>query len=62
MTAFISQLADRLSYLTDGAWNVIALVWTPACVVIFLLIFIYALWPARRNEFDDAAKMPLRED
>ena len=62
MTAFISQLTDWLSHLVDGASNVVPLVWTPACVVIFLLIFIYALWPARRNEFDDAAKMPLRED
>jgi cytochrome c oxidase cbb3-type subunit IV len=62
MTAFISQLADRLSYLTDEAWNVIALVWTPVFVVVFLLILIYALWPAHRNKFDDAARMPLRED
>ena len=62
MTALISQLTDWLSSLTDQASNVIALVWTPASVVVFLLIFIYALWPAHRNKFDDAAKMPLRED
>jgi cytochrome c oxidase cbb3-type subunit IV len=62
MTAFISQLNNWLSYLTDGAWHVIALVWTPVCFVVFLLILVYALWPARRDQFDDAAKMPLRED
>jgi cytochrome c oxidase cbb3-type subunit IV len=62
MTAFISQLTDGLSYLTDGAWNFLTLAWTPVCVAIFLLILVYALWPAHRKEFNDAARMPLRED
>ena len=29
---------------------------------LFLLAVIYALWPARRRQFDDAARIPLRED
>jgi cytochrome c oxidase cbb3-type subunit IV len=36
--------------------------WTPIFVVIFLTILVYALRPSNRKAFDDAAKMPLRED
>jgi cytochrome c oxidase cbb3-type subunit 4 len=36
--------------------------WTPIFVVIFLAILVYALRPSNREVFDDAAKMPLRED
>jgi cytochrome c oxidase cbb3-type subunit IV len=36
--------------------------WTPVFVAIFLAILAYALWPANRQMFDDAASMPLRED
>ena len=36
--------------------------WTPVFVAIFLAILAYALWPANRKTFDDAASMPLRED
>ncbi|HEY1361776.1 MAG TPA: cbb3-type cytochrome c oxidase subunit 3 [Xanthobacteraceae bacterium] len=32
------------------------------CAAIFLLALVYALRPARRRQFDDAARIPLRED
>ena len=31
-------------------------------VVVFLLVLAYALWPSRKKQFDDAARIPLRED
>jgi len=31
-------------------------------VAIFLVVLAYALWPSRKREFDEAARMPLRED
>ena len=40
----------------------ITTLWTPIFVAIFLAVLAYALWPANREAFDDAAKMPLRED
>jgi cytochrome c oxidase cbb3-type subunit 4 len=30
--------------------------------VIFLVVLAYALWPSRQKQFDEAARMPLRED
>jgi len=30
--------------------------------LVFLVVLIYALRPSRRKQFDDAARMPLRED
>jgi cytochrome c oxidase cbb3-type subunit IV len=36
--------------------------WTPIFVGIFLAILIYALWPRNQAAFDQASKMPLRED
>jgi cytochrome c oxidase cbb3-type subunit IV len=36
--------------------------WTPAFVALFVGVLVYALWPGNRTAFDDAAKMPLRED
>ena len=36
--------------------------WTPLFVCIFLAIVTYALWPRNQAVFDDASKMPLRED
>jgi cytochrome c oxidase cbb3-type subunit 4 len=29
---------------------------------IFLGVLVYALWPSRKAKFDEAARMPLRED
>ena len=31
-------------------------------VTVFAIVGIYALWPARQQKFDEAARMPLRED
>lgn len=31
-------------------------------VVVFLIVLAYALWPSRQRQFDEAARMPLRED
>ena len=30
--------------------------------VIFALVLLYVLWPSRKKQFDDAARIPLRED
>jgi len=30
--------------------------------IIFLIVLAYALWPSRQKQFDDAARVPLRED
>jgi cytochrome c oxidase cbb3-type subunit IV len=40
----------------------ITTLWTPIFVMIFLAISVYALWPGNREKFEDAARMPLRED
>jgi len=31
-------------------------------VAAFAIVLIYALWPSRKRQFDEAARMPLRED
>ena len=31
-------------------------------VVVFLIVLVYALWPSRKKQFDEAARIPLRED
>jgi cytochrome c oxidase cbb3-type subunit 4 len=31
-------------------------------VAIFALVLVYALWPSRKQQFDEAARIPLRED
>src|SRR2546430_17726240 len=36
--------------------------WTPVFVGIFIAIVTYALWPRNQAAFDEAAKMPLREE
>ena len=36
--------------------------WTPIFVGIFLAIVAYALWPRNQAAFDEASKMPLREE
>jgi cytochrome c oxidase cbb3-type subunit 4 len=36
--------------------------WTPIFVVIFLAIVTYALWPRNQAAFDEASRMPLREE
>jgi cytochrome c oxidase cbb3-type subunit 4 len=36
--------------------------WTPIFVGIFLAIVAYALWPRNQAAFDEASKMPWREE
>lgn len=31
-------------------------------VLVFAGVLVYALWPSRTREFQEAARMPLRED
>ena len=31
-------------------------------VGIFTLVLLYVLWPSRRKQFDEAARIPLKED
>jgi len=31
-------------------------------VTVFLIVLVHALWPSRRCKFDEAARIPLRED
>jgi cytochrome c oxidase cbb3-type subunit 4 len=31
-------------------------------VTVFLVVLAYALWPSRQAQFDEAARIPLRED
>ena len=31
-------------------------------VGVFVIVLIYALWPSRKQQFDEAARIPLRED
>jgi len=31
-------------------------------VVIFVGVLFYALWPSRKQQFEEAARIPLRED
>jgi cytochrome c oxidase cbb3-type subunit 4 len=31
-------------------------------VTVFACVLVYALWPSRQQQFDAAARMPLRED
>jgi cytochrome c oxidase cbb3-type subunit IV len=42
--------------------NFITTFWTPIFVAVFLAILVYSLWPGKHRAFDEAAKMPLRED
>ena len=36
--------------------------WTPIFVAVFLAIVTYALWPRNKAAFDEAARLPLREE
>jgi cytochrome c oxidase cbb3-type subunit 4 len=40
----------------------ITMFWTPIFVGIFLAIVIYALLPRNQSAFDEASKIPLREE
>jgi cytochrome c oxidase cbb3-type subunit IV len=40
----------------------VTMFWTPIFVGIFLAVVIYALMPRNRSAFDEASKIPLREE
>ena len=42
--------------------DVVVTLWTPLFVGIFLVIVAYALWPRNQAAFDDASRLPLREE
>jgi cytochrome c oxidase cbb3-type subunit 4 len=44
------------------ATDLVTTLWTPIFVGIFLAIVTYALWPRNKADFDEAAKMQLREE
>jgi cytochrome c oxidase cbb3-type subunit 4 len=31
-------------------------------VAVFMAVLAYALWPSRKRQFEEAARIPLRED
>ena len=44
------------------ASNFVLTFWTPIFVGIFIAIVTYALWPRNQKAFDEASRMPLREE
>ncbi|MEM7569653.1 MAG: cbb3-type cytochrome c oxidase subunit 3 [Pseudomonadota bacterium] len=42
-------------YQWAGSWGLVML------VVLFTAAVIYALWPANKQKFDDAASVPLKD-
>jgi cytochrome c oxidase cbb3-type subunit IV len=42
--------------------NLVVYFWTPIFVAIFIAIVTYALWPRNQKAFDEASRMPLREE
>jgi cytochrome c oxidase cbb3-type subunit 4 len=44
------------------ATDLVTTLWTPLFVGIFLAIVTYALWPRNKAAFDEAARIPLREE
>ena len=44
------------------ASDLVTTIWTPIFVGIFIAIVAYALWPRNKAMFDEAARMPLREE
>ena len=31
-------------------------------LALFIAVLVYALWPSRQKQFDESARVPLRED
>jgi cytochrome c oxidase cbb3-type subunit 4 len=42
--------------------DLVVTAWTPIFVGIFLAIVTYALWPRNQAAFDEASRLPLREE
>ena len=53
-------MADSITHISF--LNLLATWWTPAFVALSASVLIYVLRPRNRAMFDEAAKMPLRED
>ncbi|UPK28352.1 cbb3-type cytochrome oxidase subunit 3 [Bradyrhizobium sp. 195] len=48
--------------LDNLASGLVTTLWTPVFVAIFLAIIAYAFWPRNKAAFDEAARLPLREE
>jgi cytochrome c oxidase cbb3-type subunit IV len=48
--------------IENFASTLVTTIWTPIFVAIFIAIVTYALWPRNKAAFDEAARMPLREE
>ena len=50
----------------DSTYNLLASIAQSMGVLYFMALFLeivaYALWPSNKARFDEAARMPLRED
>ena len=44
------------------ASSLVTTLWTPIFVAIFVGIVTYALWPRNQAAFDEASRLPLREE
>jgi cytochrome c oxidase cbb3-type subunit 4 len=44
------------------ASTLVTTLWTPIFFAIFIAIVTYALWPRNKAAFDEAARLPLREE
>ena len=42
--------------------NLVTTWWTPLFLVLFLAVVLCAFWPRNHATFDEASKLPLRED
>ena len=48
--------------IQNFASDLVTTLWTPIFVAIFLDIVAYAIWPRNKAAFEEAARMPLREE
>ena len=46
---------EQVSYFSQ-TWGLVYL------VAVFVGVLVYALWPSSREKFDNASRIPLRED
>jgi cytochrome c oxidase cbb3-type subunit 4 len=48
--------------IENVASSLVTTLWTPVFVAIFIAIVTYAVWPRNKAAFDEAARLPLREE
>ena len=48
--------------VSNIATSLVTTLWTPIFFAIFIAIVTYALWPRNKAAFDEAARLPLREE